>query len=56
MIDLEKLSTGYGGPPTASPTPVSSPYFKHELFMHVDNPIVELNGIPRARAHGDVVR
>jgi hypothetical protein len=29
--------------------------FKHELFKHVGNPIVELNDIPRARAPGDVV-
>jgi hypothetical protein len=31
-------------------SPLSSPRFKHELFKHVDNPVVELNGIPRARA------
>jgi hypothetical protein len=33
----------------------SSPRFKHELFKHVDNPVVELNEIPRAPAPGDVV-
>jgi hypothetical protein len=35
--------------------PLSSPRFKHELFKHVDNPIVELNDGLRARAPGDVV-
>jgi hypothetical protein len=35
--------------------PLSSPRFKHELFKYVDNPIVELNDVPRARALGDIV-
>jgi hypothetical protein len=36
--------------------PLSSPRFKHELcFKHVDNRIVELHDVPRARAPGDVV-
>jgi hypothetical protein len=34
---------------------LSSPRFKHELFKHVDDPIVEVNDVPRARAPGDVV-
>jgi hypothetical protein len=33
--------------------PLSSPRFKHELFKHVDNPIVELNDVLRARAPGN---
>jgi hypothetical protein len=53
-VVLEKLPAEYGGPPTASPA-LSSPRFKHELGKHVDNPIAELNDIPRARAPGDVV-
>jgi hypothetical protein len=35
--------------------PLVAPRFKHELFKHVDNPIVELNHIPSARAPGGAV-
>jgi hypothetical protein len=35
--------------------PLGSPCFKHELFHHVDYPIVELNDVSRARTPGDVV-
>jgi hypothetical protein len=34
---------------------LSSPRLKHELFKHVDNPIVELNDMPKARAPRGVV-
>jgi hypothetical protein len=32
--------------------PLSSPRFKHELVKHVDNPVVELNDMARARDRG----
>jgi hypothetical protein len=35
--------------------PLSNPRFKHHLFKDVDNPIVELNDVARARAPWNVV-
>jgi hypothetical protein len=52
-VDLKKLPTENGKPQVS---PLNSPRFKHGLFKHVDNPIVELNDIPKARAPWAVVR